>query len=56
VNYKKDAMRSTMFPLGKEFQRLGISGLIKEIAQVAFSDGTAQPIDAVAATDTNEAL
>lgn len=49
-------MRSTMFPLGKEFQRLGISGLIKEIAQVAFSDGTAQPIDAVAATDTNEAL
>jgi chromosome partitioning protein len=56
VNYKKDAMRSTMFPLGKVFQRLGISGLIKEIAQVAFSDGTAQPIDAVAATDTNEAL
>jgi len=56
VNYKKDAMRSTMFPLGKEFQRLGISGLIKEIAQVAFSENAAQPTDEVALTKANEAL
>lgn len=36
VNYKKDAMRSTMFPLSKEFMRLGISNLITEMSQIIF--------------------
>jgi chromosome partitioning protein len=56
VNYKKDAMRSTMFPLGKEFQRLGITGLIKEIAEVAFGENTAQAVDAGSPTEASQAL
>ena len=54
VNYKKDAMRSTMFPLAKEFQRLSISALIKEIGSIIYaSDG---PTPTVASTTANEAL
>lgn len=56
VNYKKDAMRSTMFPLGKEFQRLGISGLIKEMADIIYGVSAAQPIETVIATEENKAL
>ncbi|GAB2452562.1 conjugal transfer protein TraA [Hymenobacter qilianensis] len=37
VNYKKEGMRSTMFPLSKEFMHLGISGLIQEMAQIIFA-------------------
>ncbi|GAB3307709.1 ParA family protein [Hymenobacter tenuis] len=44
VNYKKDAMRSTMFPLGKEYMRLGISGLIQEMADIIFNDAVPRPI------------
>jgi cellulose biosynthesis protein BcsQ len=46
VNYKKEAMRSTMFPLGKEFMKLGISGLIKEISGIIH--GTPAPMPAAA--------
>jgi chromosome partitioning protein len=56
VNYKKDAMRSTMFPLGKEFQRLGISELIKEIAEIVFSDGAPHATFAVASQPAGEVL
>jgi chromosome partitioning protein len=50
VNYKKDAMRSTLFPLGREFQRLGISGLIKEMAEIVFG-AAAQPLEATISTE-----
>lgn len=54
VNYKKDAMRSTMFPLAKEFQRLGISALIKELGSIIYAtDGATE---AVEPTPANEAL
>ena len=53
MNYKKDAMRSTMFPLGKEFQRLGISGLIKEMADTIYGPAPAQSLEAVAAKGDN---
>jgi len=49
VNYKKEGMRSTMFPLSKEFMRLGISGLIQEMSKIIFADDEAQP--AVSATE-----
>lgn len=45
VNYKKEAMRSTMMPLGKEYLRLGISGLIKEMSQIVFGDAPGKQID-----------
>lgn len=56
VNYKKDAMRSTMFPLGNEFKRLGISGLIKEMADIIYGTAPAQPLDEVSATGETKAL
>ncbi|WP_324680851.1 ParA family protein [Hymenobacter sp. GOD-10R] len=54
VNYKKEAMRSTMFPLSKEYMRLGIRGLIEEMAGIIFDDGTAKA--AATATTENKAL
>jgi chromosome partitioning protein len=56
VNYKKEAMRSTMFPLSKEFMRLGISGLIQEMSQIIFADEAPQPAKAstVTATESNK--
>ncbi|QNE42176.1 ParA family protein (plasmid) [Hymenobacter sp. NBH84] len=55
VNYKKEGMRSTMFPLGKEYMRLGISSLVEEMARIIFPDAAAAtaPEDAAA---PNEAL
>lgn len=43
-------MRSTMFPLSKEFLRLGISGLITEMSGIIF--GTAPAKAAATATVT----
>lgn len=51
VNYRKEAMRSTMFPLGKEFLRLGISGLIKEMADILFGAAVTEPVDPSAASN-----
>jgi len=52
VNYKKEAMRSTMVPLSKEYLRLGISGLIQEMSQIIFSDGTAKQVEATITKET----
>lgn len=56
VNYKKDAMRSTMFPLGNEFKRLGISSLIKEIAEIIFGAAPTQSAGSTVATKETKAL
>jgi chromosome partitioning protein len=53
VNYKKEAMRSTMFPLSKEFMRLGISGLIQEMSQIIFEEPAA-PTKATASTKASK--
>lgn len=53
VNYRKEAMRSTMFPLGKEFLRLGISGLIKEMADIIFGTAPAKVADTVMVSKGN---
>jgi chromosome partitioning protein len=45
VNYKKEAMRSTMMPLSKEYLRMGISNLIEEMSRIIFSDGSAKQTD-----------
>ncbi|WP_157886706.1 hypothetical protein [Hymenobacter sp. PAMC 26628] len=45
-----------MFPLGNEFKRLGISSLIKEIAEIIFGAAPAQAADKVAATKESKAL
>jgi cellulose biosynthesis protein BcsQ len=54
VNYKKEGMRSTMFPLAKEFMRLGISGLIQEISQIIFADEASAK--ATVSTEASKAL
>ncbi|WP_022821546.1 ParA family protein [Hymenobacter norwichensis] len=54
VNYKKEGMRSTMFPLSKEFMRLGITGLIQEISQIIFADKVLAK--ATASTEASKAL
>ncbi|MDF7815111.1 ParA family protein [Hymenobacter sp. YC55] len=56
VNYKKEAMRSTMFPLSKEFMRLGISNLIQEMAHIIFASevpdsAKISPVTATASTN-----
>ncbi|MBO3272988.1 ParA family protein [Hymenobacter defluvii] len=56
VNYKKDTMRSTMFPLAKEYMRLGISNLIEEMAHIIFPDSAPSPATEDTASTTNEAL
>lgn len=56
VNYKKEAMRSTMFPLSKEFMRLGISGLIQEMAQIIFADETLAPARTTLSLEAGRAL
>ncbi|WP_286130411.1 ParA family protein [Solirubrum puertoriconensis] len=38
VNYRKDEMRSTMFPLKKQFLDLGVRSLIEEMSNVIFAD------------------
>jgi cellulose biosynthesis protein BcsQ len=54
VNYKKEAMRSTMLPLSREFMRLGISGLVQEMAQIIFADDA--PAKATVSTAASKAL
>lgn len=55
VNYKKESMRSTMFPLSKEFMRLGISGLLQEMAQIIFADEASTPAKANVSTEAAKA-
>ncbi|WP_324680157.1 ParA family protein [Hymenobacter sp. GOD-10R] len=55
VNYKKDLMRSTMFPLSKEFMRLGISSLITEMSQIIFDLAPTTVDEATLATEETKA-
>ena len=57
VNYKKEGMRSTMFPLSKEYMRLGISGLVKEMSDIIFYDGVPAPAEtSLPANEESKAL
>jgi chromosome partitioning protein len=56
VNYKKEAMRSTMFPLSKEFLRLSISGLITEMSGIIFGTAPVKAADTVAVTEEDSTL
>ncbi|GGF27225.1 ParA family protein [Hymenobacter cavernae] len=57
VNYRKEGMRSTMFPLSKEYLRLGIKGLIQEMSEIIFHDQAPQAMESTPAeTDETESL
>ncbi|MBC6992508.1 ParA family protein [Hymenobacter sp. BT491] len=56
VNYKKEAMRSTMFPLSKEFMRLGIRGLMQELSQIIFADEAPALAKVTLFTEADKAL